>query len=243
MKGEFKMQDSHLPLYVQVANIIRDNIRIGKWREGQKIPTEFELCDIYHVSRITIRKAIEELVRENLLVRKKACGTFVKKDTTHIDENKITRIKCLSTEIKEMGIKLIHAEITTTYADSSIAKFLNINTGDKIIFLKRICGIDGIPYVCFFTYFEFKTYFSTDISDYYLSFYKYLSTFNIKILNKKEIVEAILPTSELCKLLKIKNSKPILKRIRLASDEEHSFYEYTECYYVGDKYKYYIDFS
>ncbi len=68
-----------IPYYIQISDELRSNIQIEKWQEGEKIPTEMELCEIYHVSRITIRKAIDELVKDNLLVRKRAKGTFVKK--------------------------------------------------------------------------------------------------------------------------------------------------------------------
>ena len=68
-----------IPYYLQIADDMRSNIQIEKWKEGEKIPTELQLCDIYHVSRITVRKAIDELVKDNLLDRKRAKGTFVKK--------------------------------------------------------------------------------------------------------------------------------------------------------------------
>ena len=57
------------PLYAQIADDMRLNIQTEKWPEGERIPTKMELCDIYHVSRITIRKAIDELMKENLLLR------------------------------------------------------------------------------------------------------------------------------------------------------------------------------
>lgn len=68
------MNDKNLPLYTQVANEMRKAIRVGKWKVGEKILTEHELCDLFHVSRITVRAAIDELTKENLLVKKDPLG-------------------------------------------------------------------------------------------------------------------------------------------------------------------------
>lgn len=237
------MYTNNIPLYVQIANKMRENIRTDQWTTGMKIPTEFELCDIFHVSRITIRKAIEELTRENLLVRKKAKGTFVKENS--LEDNTYTLVKSFTNEMKEIGINIetLKTDISISYADPNIAKFLKIAPGEKIITLKRLRGIKNKGFAYFITYFQFKEIFSLDVKDYTGSFYKYLSQLGIKNSSNKEIVEAILPTKELCQILKIKQCTPVLKRSRFTSDPVKDFYEYTECFYIGSDYKYYIDFS
>lgn len=66
-----------VPMYQQIAADIKNKIQIGEYKENSKIPTEFELEKIYGVSRITIRKALELLVDDDILVRKQRMGTFV----------------------------------------------------------------------------------------------------------------------------------------------------------------------
>ena len=63
--------DSAEPLYIQLAYIIREDIQNGKYSAEQRIPTEKELSEIYSVSRITIRSALDILVKENLLMRRR----------------------------------------------------------------------------------------------------------------------------------------------------------------------------
>lgn len=239
------MNDLHQPLYVQVAEKMRNNIRIGKWREGHKIPTEFELCDIYHVSRITVRKAIEELARENLLIRKRAKGTFVKERAKLEDREGYTLIKGFTREMKEIGIyvETFKVDVIVSHADANVAKYLNISPGDKIIILKRLRGEKGRIFAYFKTYFKFEEFFSLNSNDYKGSFYAYLSSLGITIENDKEVVEAILPNKELATMLKIKHYTPVLKRSRFTCDVSRNFYEYTECFYIGTEYKYFIDFS
>lgn len=71
------LEDSSTPLYQQVANDLRATIERGIYRVGQKIPPEPELSQLYSVSRITVRKAIELLVDEGLLSKRQGKGTFV----------------------------------------------------------------------------------------------------------------------------------------------------------------------
>ena len=59
--------DAGISLYVQLQNILREKILSGDYRVGEKIPPENELCEIYNVSRITVRKAIDTLVQEGPL--------------------------------------------------------------------------------------------------------------------------------------------------------------------------------
>lgn len=237
--------NNHEPLYVQLANEMRNNITIGKWAEGAKIPTEFELCDTFHVSRITVRKAIEELVRENLLERRKPKGTFVKTSSSLDQKRNYTLVKSFTNEMKELGITIetLKVNVIVSHADHTIANFLKINPGEKIIILKRLRGIDKKPIVYFITYFKYESFFSLDMNDYQGSFYEYLGTLGIHITSNKEVVEAILPVKDVARILKINTSTPILRRCRFTSDKENNFYEFTECLYIGSEYKYYIDFD
>lgn len=231
-----------VPLYIQIAENLKDNIRIGKWKEGEKIPSEKELCEIYNVSRITVRNAIEELVKENYLYRERGRGTFVKPAEDNPDA--YTVAKGFTDEMKELGKKAttLKAEIEVSRANNRIARILNINEGDKIIILRRIRGDSKKAVGYFVTYFKYDEKYSLDSKDYYGSFYAYLNSLGIKVNKVKEVIEAILPDTEVQKALNIGPNEPILKRTKIASCTEKDYHEYTECYYIGSSYKYYLDF-
>jgi GntR family transcriptional regulator len=76
-------RDSKLKLYVQIYTIIREKIKSGEWPAGTQIPTEDELCKTYDVSKVTVREAIQELVREGCLKRQQGKGTFVTYSVPH----------------------------------------------------------------------------------------------------------------------------------------------------------------
>lgn len=236
--------NSAYPLYAQIADQLRSNIQTEKWQEGERIPTEMDLCDIYHVSRITIRKAIDELVSENLLYRERAKGTFVKKFSPDLNDY-ATVVKGFTQELREQGknATTLQAEISKSHADHKIAKYLQIKPGDDILILKRVRG-DGKNIVAFFkTHIVYREDYSLKSTNYYGSFYDYLATKGIQVNQENEYIEAVSATRELQKLLKVGDNEPILKRVRFTSQKEMNFFEYTECFYVGSKYRYYLDFD
>ena len=71
------VRDTVVPLYIQIAGDIKSKIERKEILANSRIPTELELSSAYGVSRITIRKALELLVDEEILVRKQRIGTFV----------------------------------------------------------------------------------------------------------------------------------------------------------------------
>ncbi|MFW6381730.1 MAG: GntR family transcriptional regulator, partial [Bacillota bacterium] len=72
-------RDEHLPKYIKIKNHIKDFIEKGKFKEGSKIPTEYELSREFNVSRHTVRKALNLVEQEGMLYKKQGVGTFVKK--------------------------------------------------------------------------------------------------------------------------------------------------------------------
>ncbi len=231
------------PLYAQLADEMRQNIQTEKWPEGARIPTEMELCAIHHVSRITIRKAIDELMKEDLLIRIRSKGTFVKE--AFQEEDHFTVVKGFTQELQERGklAKTVDVDVQLANANKRVAKFLNIEIGSQIFVLKRVRGDEDAVFAYFITYIPYDRDYSLDPQDYYTSFYAYLRTKNIVIDQEREYVEAVLPNREVQRKLKIKATEPVLKRVRFTSQVSGDFYEYTECFYIGKKYRYYLDFN
>lgn len=239
-----KKFNESIPLYAQIAEDLRTKILSEEWKPGDKIPPELELCSLYHVSRITIRKSIDELVREKLVYRKRAKGTFVREWAEDQDEH-FTLVRSFTNEMKELGKEAItlEASISVEKANKKIATYLKIETGEKIMVLKRLRGTKNEAFAYFITYFPFDSAYSQNDEDYYDSLYAMLRTHDIVINEEKEYIEAILPTREVQNRLNIDKHQPVLKRVRMTKQRESDFREYSECYYVGSQYKYHIDFS
>lgn len=234
------------PLYVQIKEDLKEKIESGHWVPGDKIPSELELCEQYQVSRITVREAINELVWEGYLIRKRAKGTFVLDYKQKLsDRDYYTYVKSFTYEMKELGKSpvTIKASVKKIKADRFLAAQLQIKEGADIIELKRVRGVDGKVFVFFKTYILYDPRLSLSSEDYYGSFYKMLKEIGITIAKVKEYLEAVKPDHEVQEQLNVDEHTPILKRVRHASDQNGAFREYTECFYIGEQYRYYIDFS
>jgi GntR family transcriptional regulator len=94
-------QDDQIPLYIQLKESLRGSILNGDLKYGDKIPTEAELSEDFKISRITVRKAILELVEEGYLVKRQGKGTFVNKRKI---ERKIVHFLSFSDACKANGL-------------------------------------------------------------------------------------------------------------------------------------------
>lgn len=234
------------PLYAQIADDIRMKILSGELLPGDKIPPETELCDIYHVSRITVRGGISRLVSEKLLVRKRAKGTFVNDwDRDEPLEDHLTVAKSLPTKVKELdtSIETISAKIDVLIPNSKIRRVLKIHEGEKAMRLIRIRGSERGSFGLFNTWFYPFDGFPLDSSSYYGSFTTMLHERGIVVDRTKDCIEAIRPTQEVQAALNVSANTPILERTKTSWQSDGNYREYSECFYVGDQYKYYVDFS
>ncbi|MDR0602071.1 MAG: GntR family transcriptional regulator [Treponema sp.] len=133
-----------ISLYYQLKEKLLKKIQTGEWKPGQKIPSESELCAAYGLSRITVRKAIEELVHSGRLERFQGRGTFI---TNTSFEQKLSKFYSFSEELKKWGKKeqadVLSFDIITP--DDETAKKLGME-GGRAFRLERLRSVDGTAY-------------------------------------------------------------------------------------------------
>ncbi len=144
-----------IALYNQLKNKIREKIERGDWIEGKKIPTEKELCDMFEVSRVTARKAINDLQDENLLVKKQGKGTFVKR--SQIDQS-LQKFYSFSKELERKGIKekAEMLEFDRIVPGDRIQSVMNLSKEDEVYLIKRLRLLDEKPYAIEISYVPVK---------------------------------------------------------------------------------------
>ncbi|AEF82210.1 GntR family transcriptional regulator [Leadbettera azotonutricia] len=134
-----------ISLYYQLQEKLSQKIQSGEWKSGQKIPTETELCSIYGLSRITVRKAVEELVHEGRLIRFQGKGTFVASINF---EQKLSKFYSFSEALKKKGknehVKMLSFDIIKS--DAATAAHLGL--GEDAVFYKitRLRMVDDTAY-------------------------------------------------------------------------------------------------
>ncbi|MBV8666966.1 MAG: GntR family transcriptional regulator [Burkholderiaceae bacterium] len=131
------------PLYQQIKALILHGLQSGEWKPGELIPSEIELAARFKVSQGTVRKAIDELAAENLVVRRQGKGTFV---ATHHEERAHFRFLRLMPDVGEPHNPENHiVEVKRLRAPADVARLLDIKSGDSVIFIKRVQVFEGAP--------------------------------------------------------------------------------------------------
>jgi GntR family transcriptional regulator len=131
------------PLYRQIKDLLLEGLRGGEWRPGEAIPSELELAARYRVSQGTVRKAIDELAAENLLVRRQGKGTFV---ATHGEPQVRFRFLRLTPDSGEaVAAQRELLDFRRARASAELARLLELKPGEQVIMLKRRIAFDGSP--------------------------------------------------------------------------------------------------
>lgn len=145
LNGSDITRDIPISLYYQLKEELLKKITLKQWLPGERIPSEKELCDMYGVSRITVRKALDELERAGHLSRQQGKGTFV---TNIALEQRLSKFYSFSEELKRHGmqehIKIIHFQ--QVRAEAEIAETLGLEASSWIFMLTRLRFVDQTPY-------------------------------------------------------------------------------------------------
>ncbi len=133
------------PLYKQIKELLLDGLRGGEWRPGEAIPSEIELAARFRVSQGTVRKAIDELAAENLLVRRQGKGTFV---ATHGEPQVRFRFLRLAPDAGgPVAAERRLLDFRRARASAELARLLDLRAGDSMIVLTRLLLFSGDPVV------------------------------------------------------------------------------------------------
>lgn len=131
------------PLYQQIKGLILQSLQAGEWKPGEAIPSEMDLAARYRVSQGTVRKAIDELAAENLVVRRQGKGTFV---ATHAEQHVRYRFLKLVPDTGEAGAaQRSILECRRQRASAEVARALQLRTGDSVVQVRRVLAFAGVP--------------------------------------------------------------------------------------------------
>jgi GntR family transcriptional regulator len=124
------------PLYQQIKALILGSLQAGEWKPGEAIPSENDLAARFKVSQGTVRKAIDELANENLLVRRQGKGTFVA--THHEDRVHFRFLRLVPDNGEPHYPKSKILDCKRLRAPAEIARLLDLKSGDAVIQIERI---------------------------------------------------------------------------------------------------------
>jgi DNA-binding GntR family transcriptional regulator len=216
--GDWELDpDSSVPLHVQFEGRLRARIENGKWKPGDRIPSERALMALAGVSRATVRQAISALCYQNLLRRSQGSGTFVQGRKV---EQPLHVAYSFSEQFRALGLQLVDQvlEKTLLRCPTELAEKLRIAPATEVIRIYRLRLLDGVPVMVNQSYIPYAL--CPALLDEPLdgSLYRTLADrYQLPVLRATDRFEAVRPDRTLCRLLHISANTPVLFVERVAS--------------------------
>ncbi|MBL8520794.1 MAG: GntR family transcriptional regulator [Betaproteobacteria bacterium] len=136
---------SFRPLYDQIKILITQSLIGGEWKPGEAIPSEIELAARYQVSQGTVRKAIDLLAAENILVRRQGKGTFVSTHTEPKTQYRFLRI--IPDGSEKVNPTTTFIDVKKNRASAEIARALDLKLGAPVMSIRRVLVFAGKPVI------------------------------------------------------------------------------------------------
>jgi len=233
-------ESNPIPKYIQIITWIKGLLQAGRYKVGDKIPSEAELTKMCGVNRNTLRQAISELTALGLLRKERGKGIFVAAAASLVLRHKLERISSFTELMQDSGIKqsskILKQGVAT--AEEKIAKTLFLGSNKMIVLVYRIIEGDGIPVIyeeSYLPYHIFKGILDMDLSG---SMYKIITNnFNVVLARSKQIISSVNLDQKISKILKTSPNSAGYYIESLTFDENNMPIELLYSYHRGDKYK------
>ncbi len=224
--------------YQKIADSLREDITKGKFMPGDQLALEKEMCDQYGVSRITIKRAVDELVKQGLVVKRRGSGTFVKA-MEDSDVKELSAAHQFSGFAETYKGKKVHTEIKKfdiVHPDAAVASKLSITVEDFVYDIVRVRYLENEPMVVEYTKMPIQLIPGIKRDILMDSIYGYIEKkLKLKLQSAHRTVRALMPTEEEKQQLRIEGVLPVLEIEQTAFlDDGHPF-EYSVSHQRSDK--------
>lgn len=227
--------------YWEIKEKIKHDILEQKYQKGESIPSERELASLYQVTRVTVQKAMANLVQEGYIERIHGKGMFVLKNTASniyiLNNEKSDSILGFSREFQgrvKVSSRLI--TLTTLQADATLARHLEIKPGDEVYFIRRVRLLDGQPVLVEDSNIPLQVI--PDIPPRVLeqgSLYEYIETTTGRKINDADsLIEAALFDDEMASLLDIVPGQAMLKITEVTRLDDKRVFNYSTSFNRAD---------
>ena len=230
-------EHSALPLNKQVENYLRTLVQEEKYRKGQLLPTEIQLAEDLGVARNTVRTAMDKLVREGVITRKKGVGTQVNRAPIVTD---LTRWNSFSLELGDQ-MQTLSRTVSHTAVDREVGAELGLLPGQQTLCLQRLKGVENEPMVLLVSYFPRELNILPD-EKFEGRLYQVLQEkYGVRPARSCEEIGASAPNQELSHKLALPRDVPVLYRKRRVLDRSGNLIELAYAFYRSDRFVYQID--
>lgn len=230
------------PAYLQLRARLAAAIASGGWRPGQALPSERDLATALGLSRMTVRRAFEELVGDDVVEQRQGSGTYVRARRL---EHTVDRVVGFSDEARHLGFapgsRILDLRPVT--ADRDVARALRCERSQRVIRVTRVRTADGQPLALQVAYLRPDMIdVDTAALEEHGSLYRLVELrFGVTPQRARQTVSARLPTREERTLLGVGANEPVLALERTTFDADDAPFEYVRSAYRGDRYSLALD--
>ena len=213
------------------------------YRENEKLPSERELCNMYDLSRITVRQALQELEKEGYIYKQHGVGTFVAPKTYN---QSLVKLYSFTDEMKRLGKKPSTKvmEFTTIHIDEHLAAKMELTSGDEVYKIIRLRLADDEPLIYQTTYLPTKVFPRLSVNDLVTRpmYTVFREDYGIQITRAVEKFSATVVRKDVANYLNVKEQQPAMLIRRYAYNQDQLI-EYTISVARGEKFNYIVELS
>ena len=209
---------SFSPLYQQIKALLVQGLQAGEWQPGQAIPSEMDLAARFKVSQGTVRKAIDEMATENMLVRRQGKGTFVATHAEQATQYRFLRLTADDGSAAPLQRRLL--ECRRMRAPAEVVQLLGLKAGEAAVQVRRLLLADGRPVVLDDLWLPgtpFKGLTAERLQAWRGPMYRlFEAEFSVHMIRAEEKLRAVLAATEEAALLGLPPDSPLLSVERLS---------------------------
>ncbi len=234
------LQDSPSPYYQQLYAILRKEIVDGRWVPGDMLPSEKELTAQYEVSRITVRQALELLVNDGLIFRRRGLGTFVA--VPRIEQG-LNRIVSFTEDMRRRGLRpgtqVLAAGLEP--ATEEVAGKLQVRVGEELVHIERLRLADAEPLSIEISHLLHRScpgvlkynYAEVPLRE------QLARSYNLVLVRAEQVIRALAAPREIAEKLLVPVGAPLFYIERISYSQQEVPVEFLQLYYRGDRYTLY----
>jgi GntR family transcriptional regulator len=226
------------PLYHQIKKHLLDKINKGELKPGDMLPSEMQLSAQFNVSRITIRRALKELIQQGILYTQQGKGTFA----AHALIREMSGFRSFSQDILSKGLRPSSQVVRfeQVAADEEVAAHLEIKTGEPVYLLQRIRMADDQPVAFETAYLPAKLFPNLTDFDLSQSLYQVLGEhYHVYPAWSDAEIRATTATPTIAQALRMREDEPVLLAHRLSYTESFDIVEFVVSVYCGSHFTFY----
>lgn len=229
------------PLYTQIKDSILEFIEVNDLQSEEKLPSERELVELFSVSRMTVRHAVDELIRLGVVFRRPGKGLYVGYPKW---KQRLLKVTSFSEAFASMGhtpgTQILETEFMT--GTPQVCKNMGLPKDSQVLYTRRLRLVDNIPFSIQSSYLNYELLPGIEKEFSGQNLYPLIEqNYGVKLQKTEAMLESTLADHAMAALLDIKPGAPLFLMCGVVQSSNGMPVEYFEAYYRGDRMRFLVE--